>query len=225
MRRPSSTFRLVREARRRAPEAGRDGQGPAVLPEGPWSCSRRWPRPTPTNWPAKGQPVLVVQQLGDVHLRLGSTDKALESYQKGLELREALAKADPNYGGEARPVRLLFRISSSSRANRRSRSGPELVRKVAGGRHAARPDVARSAPAPRGRCRLRDPEPESVRDPGTGGLPRAMPGKPSITRGKRAVWPETTSRSSGFLDHLGMLATAQTGAGELKEARQSSRRP
>ena len=31
-----------------------------------------------------------------MHLKLGDTDKALQSYQKALELREALAKADPN---------------------------------------------------------------------------------------------------------------------------------
>src|SRR5205085_2067016 len=34
-------------------------------------------------------------KLGDVHLKLGATDQALRAYQKGLELREALAKADP----------------------------------------------------------------------------------------------------------------------------------
>ena len=31
-----------------------------------------------------------------MHLQLGDTDQALQFYQKGLELSEALAKADPN---------------------------------------------------------------------------------------------------------------------------------
>ena len=35
-------------------------------------------------------------KLGDVHLQARRTDKALQAYQKCLELREALAKADPN---------------------------------------------------------------------------------------------------------------------------------
>src|SRR5262249_20392533 len=34
-------------------------------------------------------------KLGDVHLQLGATDQALQAYQKGLELSEALAQADP----------------------------------------------------------------------------------------------------------------------------------
>jgi pentatricopeptide repeat protein len=45
---------------------------------------------------AKSELSLSYNKLGDVHLKLGSTDKALDYDRKGLELSEALAKADPN---------------------------------------------------------------------------------------------------------------------------------
>jgi len=48
------------------------------------------------------------ERIGDVHVRLGATDKALESYQNSLELREALAKADPNDARAKRDLSISY---------------------------------------------------------------------------------------------------------------------
>jgi tetratricopeptide (TPR) repeat protein len=48
----------------------------------------------PNNAQAKRDLSVSYERLGNVQLQLGSTDKALESYRKGLELAEALAKLD-----------------------------------------------------------------------------------------------------------------------------------
>jgi tetratricopeptide (TPR) repeat protein len=50
----------------------------------------------PNNAQAKRDLAVSYERLGDVHLRLGATDKALEMHQKDLDLSVALAQADPN---------------------------------------------------------------------------------------------------------------------------------
>jgi tetratricopeptide (TPR) repeat protein len=50
----------------------------------------------PNRSQAKRDLSISYERLGDVHLKLGATDKALQAYQKGLGLSEALAQTDPN---------------------------------------------------------------------------------------------------------------------------------
>ena len=47
-------------------------------------------------------------RLGDVQLRRGSTDEALQSFRKVLELSEALAKADPNDAQARRDLSISY---------------------------------------------------------------------------------------------------------------------
>ena len=43
-----------------------------------------------------------------MHLKLGATDKAMQSYQKSLELSEALAQADPNDAQAKRDLSISY---------------------------------------------------------------------------------------------------------------------
>jgi tetratricopeptide (TPR) repeat protein len=177
----------------------------------------------PNDAQAKRARSVSYEKLGNVHLQLGATDKALLSYQKGLDPREALAKADSNNTQSQQDLsRFFYNVGQA-----RERAG-EFVR--------ARPSYEMMLGVDREL---------SQRFPQSAAARREVAGDYELLSricARSRDWPAAANDARQAIDHaqaarqiagdgqpfhwdfsvrLRSLGDAQAGAGQMKEARQS----
>jgi serine/threonine-protein kinase len=162
-------------------------------------------------------------KLGDVHLKLGATDQALRAYQKGLELSEALAKADPaNVQAQQDLSRSFYAMAQAhERARNFVKARPWYEKMLAVDREisqrfpqnaAARLKVASGCESLRQIC-ARSQDWTAAVSYARQALDHARAARQIAGAGQPFRWD--------FSITWQMLADAQIGAGQIKEARQS----
>ena len=96
------------------------------------------------------------RSLGNVHLRLGATEKALEFHRKGLELTRGTVQGQPQRRqGQARPVLLVPIPRQRAPSARGDRQGAGVVPKEPGAAARRWPRLTPTTPGPSAACPCR----------------------------------------------------------------------